>query len=46
MNRYHCTECGKTVDRESTALHIKSYCEQTGLMVLLVRCANGEGRAG
>lgn len=38
MSKYHCPECGKTVNRpDKRAIVIKSYCEESGQDVLMIR---------
>lgn len=36
-NLYKCNHCGKIVKRNSDKKWIKSYCEQTGKMVHIVK---------
>ena len=37
MSRYKCKHCGKVVERDSNKAWVKSYCDQTGKNVHLVR---------
>ena len=37
MAKYHCKHCGQTVERDSNKKWIKSYCEETGKVVHLIK---------
>lgn len=37
--KYHCKHCGRTVIRDSEKAWIKSYCDDTGRWVHLMRVA-------
>lgn len=42
---YHCSHCGKTVERDSNKAWIKSFCETTGKDVRLMRVKKNRGES-
>ena len=42
MAMYKCKHCGKTVERNSHAKRIKSYCDTTGKSVFLIRVEDAD----